>query len=43
LSIKKRQIFDYYLQLDIACISGSYFTVEEQVPYQIRTQDGDVV
>ena len=43
LSIKKRQIFDYYLQLDIACISGSDFTVEEQVPYQIRTQDGDVV
>ena len=42
-SFRAKYIFDFYLQLDIACINGNFLAPEDYCPYQIETIDMNII
>ena len=42
-SMRAKYIFDFYLQIDIACINGNFLQPDDFCPYQIDTQDMNVI
>ena len=42
-SMRAKYIFDFYLQIDIACINGNFLQPDDFCPYEINTIDMNVI